>query len=444
MKRLKLMNLAGIWCLAFSAPVFAQPLLHTIAPPSPSADGHFGASLAGEGDTLLVGEPGAYGGVGRVVIFDSSDWSVVGELVSAAGVAGEGFGGSLAIEGDIAVVGAPSNDDQGNNAGAAYFFRVSTGEQIAKVYAPGGSGLQHFGRTIAIRDGVALLGAYRDYDTGGAVHFYQADQGLYLESLTSSGSAQGGLGASIAIDGMIAYVGAPYSDGWAGSIHMIDLQTRGFVGQILSNDVGDPDDKSPASSMFFGRSLEARNGVLIVGSGHGSGCNGFFSDAAYFYDTSNNAQSFIPGWDCYGGSGIATSSMMSDSITAVAQTWPGVWNGQAHVFSPGSSVIANTLVAPAAENDDLFGDSIIEHNGMMIIGAPRIDSGASDSGEIYAFGLALPCGPADLNTDGALDYFDVSRFVNRWGYPETDLNGDLSWDFFDVSTFIDLFNAGCP
>ncbi len=55
------------------------------------------------------------------------------------------------------------------------------------------------------------------------------------------------------------------------------------------------------------------------------------------------------------------------------------------------------------------------------------------------YGQADPC-PADLNGDGALDYFDVSVLVAE----QPDYNSDGSFNFFDVSAFLVDFKAGCP
>ena len=50
-----------------------------------------------------------------------------------------------------------------------------------------------------------------------------------------------------------------------------------------------------------------------------------------------------------------------------------------------------------------------------------------------------PC-PPDLNTDGSLDFFDVSTLLNE----SIDYNADTSFDFFDISLFLQDFGAGCP
>lgn len=54
--------------------------------------------------------------------------------------------------------------------------------------------------------------------------------------------------------------------------------------------------------------------------------------------------------------------------------------------------------------------------------------------------------PADLTGDGALDFFDVSDFLDAFAAmePAADFTGDGLYDFFDVSDFLDAFGAGCP
>jgi len=52
---------------------------------------------------------------------------------------------------------------------------------------------------------------------------------------------------------------------------------------------------------------------------------------------------------------------------------------------------------------------------------------------------AAPC-PADLNGDGALDFFDISFFLSN----TVDFNDDTVFDFFDISAFLSAFSAGCP
>jgi len=53
---------------------------------------------------------------------------------------------------------------------------------------------------------------------------------------------------------------------------------------------------------------------------------------------------------------------------------------------------------------------------------------------------------ADLNGDGALNFFDVSAFLTAFAAqdPAADFTNDGAWDFFDVSAFLTAFAGGCP
>ena len=54
--------------------------------------------------------------------------------------------------------------------------------------------------------------------------------------------------------------------------------------------------------------------------------------------------------------------------------------------------------------------------------------------------------PADFNSDGLLNFFDVASFVGAFQTqdPRADFNNDGLLNFFDFSAFINAFNAGCP
>ncbi|MCL4221908.1 MAG: NF038122 family metalloprotease [Phycisphaerales bacterium] len=69
---------------------------------------------------------------------------------------------------------------------------------------------------------------------------------------------------------------------------------------------------------------------------------------------------------------------------------------------------------------------------------------------LYAFARftiadAIDC-PADFNSDGVLNFFDVSAFLSAFasGQPQADFTHDGNFDFFDVSAFLNQFSAGCP
>ncbi|MCC6675582.1 MAG: hypothetical protein IT436_00435 [Phycisphaerales bacterium] len=58
---------------------------------------------------------------------------------------------------------------------------------------------------------------------------------------------------------------------------------------------------------------------------------------------------------------------------------------------------------------------------------------------------AEPCGPADLNGDGFVDFVDYLVFLNLYeaGDPQVDFTGDGLVDFSDYLEFLNLYEAGC-
>lgn len=59
---------------------------------------------------------------------------------------------------------------------------------------------------------------------------------------------------------------------------------------------------------------------------------------------------------------------------------------------------------------------------------------------------AEPC-PADLTSDGIVNFFDIAAFIQSFnaGEPSADVAVPFgSLNFFDISAYIGLFNAGCP
>ncbi|MCC6675583.1 MAG: hypothetical protein IT436_00440 [Phycisphaerales bacterium] len=58
---------------------------------------------------------------------------------------------------------------------------------------------------------------------------------------------------------------------------------------------------------------------------------------------------------------------------------------------------------------------------------------------------AAPCGPADLNGDGFVDFADYLEFLNLYDVqdPRVDFTGDGLVDFSDYLEFLNLYEAGC-
>ncbi len=80
------------------------------------------------------------------------------------------------------------------------------------------------------------------------------------------------------------------------------------------------------------------------------------------------------------------------------------------------------------------------------LGDGSIVEAGIDDVQILGVSCSSDTCPADINGDGALDFFDVSAFLSAYNAqdPAADFNGDGMFSFFDVSAFLNAFNAGCP
>lgn len=135
-----------------------------------AAGARFGQSVDVSGDRILVGAPGAatesgcsaQGSVHAFVRGDSA-WSLddtIDEPVEDGGPAC--FGAALALDGNAGVVGAPRDDTAASDAGAAYILGQSGSQwEIASqlIAIPEGAAGDGFGSTVAMHDGVVIVGA---------------------------------------------------------------------------------------------------------------------------------------------------------------------------------------------------------------------------------------------------------------------------------------------
>lgn len=133
----------------------------------------FGYSVAVSGDTAVVGangddDGGSASDSAYVFVRSGMSWNEQTKLTASDPAIGDNFGTSVALSGHTAVVGAPFDDDGITNSGSAYVFvrsGTSWSEQ-AKLIAGDADAGDNFGRSVAVSDDTAVVGAYQDDDGG--------------------------------------------------------------------------------------------------------------------------------------------------------------------------------------------------------------------------------------------------------------------------------------
>ncbi|MFI5297638.1 MAG: hypothetical protein ACHREM_06020 [Polyangiales bacterium] len=203
-----------------------------LAPSDPADYDTFGSAVALDGSTILVGANGkGIGGMfaaGAAYVFSGSGatWTQQGpRLVASDGAAYDAFGSSAAISGTTAIVGAPAKTVGGNGSqGEAYVFALSGGtwtQQGAPLVAPDGVTNQQFGASVAISGAVAIVGApFNGPGPTGAYVFVKGGtgwvpQGPALHGV--AGATTDAFGFGVAMSGTSAIVGSRLATGAAGS-----------------------------------------------------------------------------------------------------------------------------------------------------------------------------------------------------------------------------------
>ncbi len=135
--------------------------------PSPAVNDRFGSAVAIAGGRLAVASPGA-GDAGAVDVYElgAGTWPHEARLTGESAADGDDFGASLAFDGEDLVVGAPRDDDGGGDGGAAYVFTRDGGawREAGKLIADGPE--RGLGASVAVDDGLVLAGTPEAYRQG--------------------------------------------------------------------------------------------------------------------------------------------------------------------------------------------------------------------------------------------------------------------------------------
>ena len=220
------------------------------------------------------------------------------KLVANDGAANDQLGQSIAISDGIAVVGARQDDDKGSSSGSAYVFEmISSGNssswaQVAKLTADDGAANDRLGMSVAISDGIIVVGAPFDDNKKGSAYVFKmssSDDSSSWEQVAklTVGSAGDNFGTSVTISDGTLVVGAHCDDDKgsnSGSAYLFQMSSPGNASSFtqvakLTADDGAKDD-------WFGISVGIGVGTIVVGALHDAD-NGFKSGSAYIFEMSS-------------------------------------------------------------------------------------------------------------------------------------------------------------
>ena len=223
-----------------------------LVPADRGAGDNFGHSVSISGDYIILGAPfedenanglDSFADAGSAYIFRDSAgiWVEQQKIVPTDRAAGDQFGYSVAISGDYVIVGARFQDEDaagGNtldSAGSAYTFMRSGTTWIQQdiLVASDRAAYDEFGYSVSISGNYAIVGAYlQDEDdiggtplaNAGAAYMFKQTAGAWsqIQKIVNADRAIGdNFGYSVAIDGLVAVVGAPFEDENAVGINLL-------------------------------------------------------------------------------------------------------------------------------------------------------------------------------------------------------------------------------
>jgi hypothetical protein len=337
------------------------------------------------------------------------------------------------------------------NQGAAYIFGRNQGGsnnwgQIARLTAADGAGYDNFGESVSLSDGMALVGA-SNHATTGAAYLFERNQGGannwgQFEKLTPGAAGDGGFGKSVALDNDTALVGAWLDGSLAlGSAFIFErnqggADAWGVVKELLAPDGSDTD--------YFGFSVALNNDTALVGA-----VNDQPYGSAYIFERNlggaNNwgyLVKLLPA-NPTGVSGFGASVALSGdkALVGAPATEIDGRQDQGAAFLFGRNIGGadawgqdKRLLAPGGAEGDRFGESVALAGDTAAIGAPESDGSLGSAyilernrGGENAWGLQVKL---DAFTRAEGDNFGFALALSGEtllvGARDADVSGDLS------------------
>jgi outer membrane protein assembly factor BamB len=368
-------------------------LLHGLRSPDAAAGDEFGRSAALDGRLGLIGAPsrdeiGTDSGAAYLVDVLTGEQRF--KLVPDDGQAGAQFGNSVAIQGDRAVVGAMLQHGDAQLVGAAYIFDTTTGEQLHKLTASNGARGDEFGVSVALDDGIVLVGSHKHGP--GAAYLFDVQTGAELGILRANDAAPDDLfGVAVALDAGRALVGARYDDDAdiaSGSAYLFDVHTQQQLHKLTPHD-GERGDR-------FGMHLDIGRNHAVVGSRYDDDAMKS-SGSAYVYDVETGEQLWKLVAEDATPSDEFGSAISVDRdlvlIGAVDDDHNGAYAGSAYLFNLNTGEQLFKFEPDDAAPLDRLGMSVAMDNGVMLLGASMLNYPGAPllpSGRAYVYLVPEP------------------------------------------------------
>lgn len=319
---------------------------------------------------------------------DNGEWAETNRMQASDGRVGDFYGRSLATDGQTLLVGAPG-------ASAVYVYEKQadgTWQEIGMVKPEGLKAQFEFGgaaarggfrsRAVALAGDRVVVTAFKkpalglrtsarseNAESGQVFVFKKGDAGWMQEAiLTPDESTPDGYGYGVAGVQNHIFVGAPGTLEGTGAVYgyMLDAATGTWTSQMIA-----PTQQLDARS-FFGSDLAVQGNELFVSAPRQSGSGvifGFEMDTEGNWNTASQLSPFEQRTRSRGSFGrqLAVSehtliaSSMAGSVYAYQRAEDGGWSAM-HAITP-----------PDERSAAAFGIGVGVHNNVAVVGSPRAD-----------------------------------------------------------------------
>ena len=347
------------------------------------------------------------------------------KLLASDGTSGDRFGRSVAISGDVALVGAINNQDFGEQTGSAYIYRFDGTNWVEeqKLLASDASTNAVFGASVAIEGNLAVVGANSDdlISTGaGSVYIYRYDGTNWVEEqkLTFSGTFH--FGESVSISGNVVIVGSARSrDGnpFSSEAYIYRYDGTSWVHEVTLLP------SSGFSADSYGFAVSVSGNVAVIGAPNDN-VQGSLSGSIYVYrynGTNWVEEGKFLASDGTSGNQFGYAVSVSGDALLIGSSGDGFNSstpGGAYMFRYNGTnwVEEQKLVGSDGAAGDFFGQNVSINGDAAVIGALLDDGQGSNSGSAYIFRYDGTNWIEDLKleaSDGAADdQFGVQVSIN--------------------------------
>lgn len=418
----------------------------------------FGAALAADRDVLVVGarrdeDCGVHPsfGSGVVYVYELSTGAERFLLSAPDSNPNAFFGTDVEVTDEYIVVSSPGVDVN-NRFGAVYVFDRLTGAHIRTIQMDSEDRFENFGVSIDIDQGLLAVGAPMhtgDHFEQGAVYVFDIETGQLLSVCIADDRERGhNLGEAVSIHNGVVAGGAPDAPGVVitqGAVYLFDALSAQQIMKVTADDGWVGDD--------FGHSVQLDGERLVVGAPREEEGSPVNAGAVYLFDAVTLLQTakLTSPWPLSDNRIGHSVSVSGDQLLIGMQRVlgpTGERSPSALLFDLNTLTLTQELVPSRGSELARFGSGVLLTEEYAMVGMSPTPSlphnGHTSALFMYSIGDS-PC-PADLNADGALNFFDISVFLVALTTddPVADFNGDGDLNFFDVSLFLGAFNAGCP